>query len=381
MPLSQTDQKTIDDFYQHCKGLQYTNLGYPVAADFNYQDIDKFWQFSINNCGDWAKESNYRLNTFQFEKEVMEYFCDKFQIPFKKSWGYVTNGGTEGNMYGCYLARELFPKGILYFSKETHYSVAKIVRLLRIEHRVINSQPNGEIDYADLKKQIKSNGQANPIIFANIGTTMHGATDDIAQIQQILTDLDFKREDYYLHADAAFHGMILPFVDHPQPFTFEDGIDSVSVSGHKMLGAPIPCGIVLTKKAYVENISVEVDYIAAVDKTITGSRNGITPLLLWKAIKSSSEEEKELRVKRCLRLADYAVERLQKKGVPAWKNNNSITVVFPTPSEHVWRKYGLASSNKYTHLITTGHIIEHRALLDQLIDDIALDICETAEVD
>lgn len=377
MALSKTDQKTIDDFYQHCKTNQYTTLGYPVAADFNYQDIDKFWQFSINNCGDWAEGSNYCLNTFQFEKEVMEYFCDKFRIPFSEAWGYVTNGGTEGNMYGCYLAREIFPDGILYFSKDTHYSVAKIVRLLRIEHRVVNSLPNGEIDYEDLKKQIESNGRANPIIFANIGTTMHGATDNILKIQQLLAELKFSREDYYLHADAAFHGMILPFVDHPQPFTFADGIDSMSVSGHKMLGAPIPCGIVLTKKSYVDNVSVEVDYIAAVDKTITGSRNGITPLMLWKAIKNTSEEEKELRVKRCLRLAEYAVERLQQKGVPAWCNKNSLTVVFPTPSENIWRKYGLATSDNFSHLITVGHVLENRALLDQLIDDIALDICET----
>ncbi len=62
--------------------------------------------------------------------------------------------------------------------------------------------------------------------------------------------------------------MILPFVDDPQPFTFADGIDSIGVSGHKMIGSPIPCGIVVAKKANVDRISVEIDYIAAHDKTI-----------------------------------------------------------------------------------------------------------------
>ncbi|MBD1555534.1 histidine decarboxylase [Vibrio sp. S9_S30] len=374
MSLSPQDQKTLQEFFDYCKTHQYNNIGYPVAADFNYKELEAFWQFSFNNCGDWAETSNYRLNTFHFEKEVMAYFADKFQLPFDDAWGYVTNGGTEGNMYGCYLAREMFPKGILYFSEDTHYSVAKIVRLLRIEHRVVKSLPNGEMDYHDLEKHIASNGKANPIIFANIGTTLYGATDDLVKIKRILSNAGFQREEYYLHVDAAFHGMILPFVDTPQPYCFSDDIDSISVSGHKMIGAPIPCGIVLTKKSYVENISVAVDYIVAIDKTITGSRNGLTPLMMWHAIKSSTEQEKELRVKRCLRLAEYAVEKLQSKGVAAWRNPNSVIVVFPTPTEAVWRKYGLANSAKHAHLIITGHMIDNTDLLEQLIEDVAEDI-------
>ena len=55
--------------------------------------------------------------------------------------------------------------------------------------------------------------------------------------------------------------MILPF-DHPQAFSFAHGIDSISVSGHKMIGSPIPCGIVVAKRQNVERISVDVDYIS-----------------------------------------------------------------------------------------------------------------------
>ncbi|OUJ76520.1 hypothetical protein BXA18_22430, partial [Acinetobacter baumannii] len=36
-------------------------------------------------------------NDHQFEKDVMAYFAEIFQIPFEESWGYVTNGGTEGH--------------------------------------------------------------------------------------------------------------------------------------------------------------------------------------------------------------------------------------------------------------------------------------------
>jgi len=59
-----------------------------------------------------------------------------------------------------------------------------------------------------------------PIIIANIATTMKGAVDDIVQIKAILSDLEIPK--YYLHADAAFFGMILPFLPEldSQPFDF-----------------------------------------------------------------------------------------------------------------------------------------------------------------
>jgi len=302
----------------------------------------------------------------------MEYFADLFKIPFEDSWGYVTNGGTEGNMFGCYLGREIFPDGTLYYSKDTHYSVAKIVKLLRIKSQVVESLPNGEVDYDDLMKKIADDKEQHPIIFANIGTTVRGAIDNIATIQERLRQAGFKREDYYLHADAALSGMILPFVDSPQPFTFADGIDSIGVSGHKMIGSPIPCGIVVAKRKNVDMISVEIDYISAHDKTITGSRNGHTPMMMWQAIKSHSLQDWQRRITHSLEMAQYAVDRLQKAGINAWRNKNSITVVFPCPSEAVWKKHCLATSGDVAHLITTAHHLDSQKI-DELIDDVIAD--------
>ncbi|NAX34991.1 histidine decarboxylase, partial [Vibrio sp. V29_P1S30P107] len=364
-------------FWAYCVKNQYFNIGYPESADFDYTSLERFMRFSINNCGDWSEYCNYLLNSFDFEKEVMEYFADLFKIPFEKSWGYVTNGGTEGNMFGCYLAREIFPDSTLYYSKDTHYSVAKIVKLLRIKSQVVESLPNGEIDYDDLMSKIQADNEKHPIIFANIGTTVRGAVDNIELIQQRLKDMGLAREEYYIHADAALSGMILPFVDHPQAFNFADGIDSIGVSGHKMIGSPIPCGIVVAKKENVDRISVEIDYISAHDKTITGSRNGHTPLMMWEAIRSHSFVEWKRRIDRSLSMAQYAVDRLQAAGIDAWRNPNSITVVFPCPSEAVWKKHCLATSGGVAHLITTAHHIE-TSKIDALIDDVIADAQDKA---
>ena len=99
---------------------------------------------------------------------------------------YVTNGGTEGNLYGLWLARECCPKGIVYYSKQ-----ARI----------------GEIDYKKLQKILTKNRKKPAIIFANIGTTMTEAKDDIRKIQEILKDLKIK--DYYIHSDAAMCELFL----------------------------------------------------------------------------------------------------------------------------------------------------------------------------
>ncbi|TDR73244.1 histidine decarboxylase [Paludibacterium purpuratum] len=377
MPLSIENQNKLDAFWAHCVKNQYFNIGYPESADFDYGSLERFMRFSLNNCGDWGEYCNYLLNSFEFEKDVIKHFAQLYRIPFSQCWGYVTNGGTEGNMFGCYLARELFPDGTLFYSRDTHYSVAKIVRLLRIKSQVVDALPNGEIDYQDLMRKIEASGDRHPILFANLGTTVKGAVDDIGRMQRLMSQAGFAREDYYIHGDAALSGMILPFVDQPQPHNFADGIDSISVSGHKMIGSPIPCGIALARKKLVDQISVEIDYIAAHDKTITGSRNGHTPLLLWYAIHAADFEEQKKRIGHCLAMAQYAVDRFQACGIDAWRNKNSITVVFPCPSEDVWKKHCLATSGQYAHLITTAHHLDS-SRIDALIDDVVADLAEEA---
>ncbi|AXN33600.1 histidine decarboxylase [Vibrio coralliilyticus] len=370
MPLSYDDTQRLREFYKVCLDSQHQMLGYPVATDYDYQDLSSFFQFSINNVGDWAETSNYPMNTFQFEQDVVEYFCQLFHTNTEKAWGYVTNGGTEGNMYGCYLARERFPDGVVYFSKDTHYSVMKIVRFLNVEHCVVESQANGEMDYDALESALKENPNKPPIIFANIGTTMSGAIDNLEQIQARLYNAGFSRDQYYLHADAAFHGMIIPYVDNPPKFSFRDGIDSISVSGHKMLGSPIPCGMVLALKEHTDKISHQIEYIAAPDKTLTGSRNGLTPLFLWKFIRSTSEQEKRERIQSCLELAEETVQVLNKHNIPAWRNANSTIVVFPKPSEAIWRKHHLAVANGMAHIIIAGQTVRNRSKLNQVLDDL-----------
>ena len=75
----------------------------------------------------------------------------------------------------------MFPEGVVYFSQDTHYSVVKILCVLKARNIMIKSRDNGEIDYDDLRETIRINRDVPVIFLANIGTTMKGAVDDVAQ--------------------------------------------------------------------------------------------------------------------------------------------------------------------------------------------------------
>ena len=117
--------------YENLETLSGRSIGYPCNQDFDYSELLPFMRFSFNNVGDPFHDSNFIMNTHEFEREVVNTFADLMHVSPDDSWGYVTSGGTEGNMYGMYLARELFPDGIVYFSEDTHYSIAKILSLIK----------------------------------------------------------------------------------------------------------------------------------------------------------------------------------------------------------------------------------------------------------
>ena len=367
-PLSEIEiQERLTGLLSDLDIFSQRQIGYPTNQTYDFSSLLPFLAYSINNVGDPFHASNYWSNTHAFEREVISRFADLMRIDAGDAWGYVTSGGTEGNMYGLYLARELFPNAMFYFSEETHYSVLKNVRVLNARHIMIRRQDNGEIDYDDLRDMIRVNRDLPVVIMANVGTTMRGAVDDIPRIRQILTDLAITNS--YIHADAALSGMILPFVDDPQAYGFDVGIDSVSVSGHKMIGAPLPCGVVLTRRPYVERVGRAIEYVGVQDTTLSGSRSAFAPLLLWHAMARLGDAGFRRLVAGALETAEYAVGQFNERGIPAWRHRNSVTVVFPRPAPEVFRKWQMAPEAEITHVITMPHVTHE--MIDELVDDCA----------
>ncbi len=366
LPLAPEQAQRLEAFYQTLQQESELFLGYPCNRAFDYAPLYRFLQFPLNNVGDPYRPSNYHLNTHAFECEVLAIFQQLTAAPPDSTWGYVTHGGTEGNHYGLFLARELYPEGIVYYSQDAHYSIDKILRCLDLHSIMIRSHPDGSLDLDDLRETLRIHRDVPPIVCATIGTTMKGAVDDIPGIQAIFHDLALHR--HYLHADAALGGMILPFLEQPPPWNFAAGIDSIAISGHKMIGSPIPCGVVLARQTNVDRIAQSVEYIGTLDTTLSGSRNALTPLFLWYAFQTIGLRGFQTLVQNCLFVADYAVDRLNALGHHAWRQPYSNIVVFDRPPQTVTQRWQLACHGSISHLIAMPHVTT--AQIDRLLLDI-----------
>ena len=364
--LSAADKNRLDGLRERLDAAAGLELGYPVAFDIDYRALAPFLGYNINNVGDPFQHGSYRLNTHEFEREVLAFFAHNTRAPKDDWWGYVTNGSTEGNLYGLYLARESLPNGIVYFSQDSHYSVRKNLHFLNMRHIMIRSQPNGEMDYEDLRESLKIRRDAPPIVFANIGTTMKEARDNVGTIKGILDDLALGQ--HYIHSDAALSGGYCAYLEPRPSWDFADGADSIAISGHKFFGAPIPCGVVLARHNNVQRISRAVAYIGNFDTTVTGSRNGLSPLMLWYAIHCLGDHGLKKRIDHSLEIAAYAEEAFVKAGIEAWRNPQALTVVLPAPAKSVRDKWQLASSDGISHVICMPHVT--RRQIDTLLADI-----------
>lgn len=357
-------QEQLQPILKRIKEASSLFLGYPVSKDFDYSPLYDFLKYPINNLGDPYEDSTYQVQTHELEREVVDFFAKLFRANPRDYWGYVTNGGSESNLYGLYIARELYPKAMVYYSESTHYSVKKNIHLLNIPSIVIRSRENGEMDYEDLERTLQFNRHKPAIILTTFGTTMKEAKDDVSKIKGILRQLAI--HDHYIHCDAALSGSYGAFMEPRCPYDFKDGADSISISGHKFIGSPIPCGVLVTKRTLRDRIAKGVSYIGSLDTTITGSRNGHSVLFLWYAIKTMGAEGLRNRYLHSLETAQYCKDELRKLGVDAWTNEGAITVVFPKTTAALKKKWQLATE-EVTHIICMPNVT--KAQIDAFIAD------------
>ncbi|KAJ6352604.1 hypothetical protein OIU76_001774 [Salix suchowensis] len=381
------------------------HLGYPFNLDFDYGGLGQLQHFSINNLGDPFIESNYGVHSRQFEVGVLDWFARLWEIEKNEYWGYITNCGTEGNLHGILVGREAFPNGVLYASRESHYSVFKAARMYRMDCEKVDCLISGEIDCADFKAKLLANKDKPAIINVNIGTTVKGAVDDLDLVIQTLEESGFSEDRFYIHCDGALFGLMMPFVKRVSDFidsmkkmiglmsigsvsvlvfsalliflggkqapkvTFKKAIGSVSVSGHKFVGCPMPCGVQITRMEHINALSRNVEYLASRDATIMGSRNGHAPIFLWYTLNRKGYKGFQKEVQKCLRNAHYLKDRLHDAGISSMLNELSSTVVFERPlDEEFVRRWQLACQGNIAHVVVMPSVTIEK--LDDFLNEL-----------
>lgn len=337
---------------------------------------------------------------------------------------------------------------VAFFSEDRHYSIFKALRTMEIptygdvgaveypgqcpitedgswplnvpsvEGDDVYPVGRGEIDVEKLAAVVEFfAARGHPILLIlTVGTTFKGAHDPVAMVGERLMpifrryglaqrrvghdparpELEDWRTGFWIHVDGALGAAYLPFlemayhaghVDRRGPtFDFRlPFVHSVVMSGHKWPGTPWPTGIYMTKRKYLIKPPEDPDYIGAPDTTFAGSRNGLSPLVLWWYTAVMSYDDQVARIAHCQRIAEYAESRLRSLsrtlGIDLWVQRSplSLSILFRKPNDDIAVRYSLSTQQvpsptdphairDYAHIYCMGSVTYE--LIDKFIEEL-----------
>ena len=70
----------LEQFERDLKQKTETHAGYPYNLNYNFEELFKFMNYSINNLGDPFVKSNYGVHSRSFEISVVEFFSRLWKL-------------------------------------------------------------------------------------------------------------------------------------------------------------------------------------------------------------------------------------------------------------------------------------------------------------
>lgn len=373
-PMDVDEIKEVLDTYENIlKQRTHLHVGYPynLSESENTTMVLPFLRFSVNNLGDPFISSNYAVHSRYFEQAVLDFFAKLWELPSRNDyWGYMTACGTECNLHAIHIGRERIPSATLCASAESHYSVFKAAHLYRMNSDVVKTQPSGEMNYDDLEVVLRKNCDAGVVLSVNIGTTVKGAVDRIGRIVEVVKKVGLGKDKIHIHCDGALVGVMLPHImpASEDTLTFNNPyIDSISVSGHKMLGCPMPCGVLITRRPHIQSLMQRIEYLNSLDTTHMGSRNGHSAIFVWHSLVKKGMLGVCEEAKKCVESAKYMCELCTANGISATINAYSCTVVLPRPSETFVQRWQLACDDTICHVVVMPNVTTEK--IDRFITE------------
>jgi tyrosine decarboxylase/aspartate 1-decarboxylase len=249
--------------------------------------------------------------TAELEKETIQMLGTLLSNP--NASGHIVTGGTEGNVLALWTAKKVSRKTHceVIVPASAHRSFYKAADLSGIKIVEAKLDRKHQVDVADVKKLVNSYTIA---VVGIAGTTELGAIDPIAELSELAT-----QEELYLHVDAAFGGLVIPFLkdlgfDVPD-FDFAlPGVCSITVDPHKMGFAPIPAGGILFRNENLRKVAAwDTPYLAGGETeqaTIVGTRSGASVIAAWAVMKHLGRQGYRKIVKKCMGLTLRLAEEI-----------------------------------------------------------------------
>jgi aromatic-L-amino-acid decarboxylase len=188
----------------------------------------------------------------RIEQTVIEWLAALLGYP-PGAGGVLTSGGSLSNLSAVVAARAArlpeddFRDGTIYYSRETHASLAKAARIAGFSPKNLRELPvdaRFRLQPEALERAVaadRARGLTPFLVVANAGTTNTGAVDPIPALAEVAA-----RHGLWLHCDAAYGGTFRLVGEDVVP-----GLplcDSITLDPHKGLFLPYGNGCLLVRE-------------------------------------------------------------------------------------------------------------------------------------
>ena len=249
-------------------------------------------------CGAWIGPSG----SAQIEITAVEWLRQLFEFP-EEAGGLFVSGGSMANMTCLAVARhEMLANNpfnaTVYFSDQTHSSVAKGLKILGFQQyqlRKIPSDSSYRLPMEALKARIaadRAQGLVPFCVVANAGTTNAGAIDPLHEIADFCA-----AEGLWMHVDGAYGGSAALSPTGRKALDGLNRADSLSIDPHKWMFQPyeIGCALVRNRAHLKETFRVSAEYLKIMEQSAEQPNfsdygvqltRGFRALKLWMSLKA-----------------------------------------------------------------------------------------------
>jgi tyrosine decarboxylase / aspartate 1-decarboxylase len=300
--------------------------------------------------------------TAALERLLIERFGTLFHLP--TAGGYATSGGTESNIQALRVAKVM--KNVtcpnVVVPESAHFSFKKACDILGLEMRTVPLGTDLRMNPDLAAEQVDKN---TVCLVGVAGTTEYGMVDPIADLSKIAV-----QHDVFLHVDAAFGGMVVPFLDRPIPFDFAlPGVTTVAVDPHKMGMSTIPAGCLLTRDPeMLEALNIETPYLTVKHEyTLAGTRPGAPVVGALAVLDYLGMDGMKAVVDGCMKNTQRLIAGMETFGFPraATPDVNVATFIAktaPKPWKVSWTRQG------HLRIVCMPHV--HRDRIEAFLADI-----------
>jgi tyrosine decarboxylase/aspartate 1-decarboxylase len=194
--------------------------------------------------------------------------------------------------------------------ESAHFSFTKICNLLNLKPVYASLDASFRVDSSSVEKCVSKNTIA---IVGIAGTSELGALDPIDELSCIASE-----HNVWLHVDAAFGGLVIPFLKNTQyRFDFSlKTVRSMTVDPHKMGMAVIPAGgIIFRNPSDLALIKTETPYLAdSYQHTFVGTRSGAAVASAWAVFSVLGIDGFKKVVDKCMKTTQLIADELSNSG-------------------------------------------------------------------